>query len=140
MTSADVPAVAAIEQQAYSYPWTEGIFADCLKVKYECWVLCENRVISAYGMMSVAAGEAHILNLCVAVAAQHHGRGKRLLKHLQNIAMKKGVDTLFLEVRPSNGVALALYQKLGFNELGLRKDYYPGENKREDALILAKAL
>jgi len=136
----DLLAIMEIERQAYPYPWTQGILRDCIRVGYSCWLYEVDKTIQAYGVMSVAAGEAHILNLCVRPEIQGQGLGAKVLKHLIVMARRQGADTLLLEVRPSNLAALRLYQKLGFNEVGSRKNYYPAEQGREDALIFALAL
>lgn len=140
MTEADLPQIMEIERRAYPYPWTPGILRDCLRVGYACWVYEVDAVIHAYGVMSVAAGEAHILNLCVRTESQGQGLGGKMLTQLIALARRHGADTLLLEVRPSNLPALRLYQRQGFNEVGTRKNYYPAEQGREDALILALAL
>ena len=137
LTPADLEAVMAIEVRAYEYPWNEGIFRDCLRVGYCCWC-CENdEALLGYGVMSAAAGESHILNLTVRPESQRQGIGSHLLKHFQQLARRHGADTLMLEVRPSNRGAITLYEKLGFNEVGMRRNYYPAGNGREDALLLA---
>lgn len=140
MREADVAAVMEIERRAYAFPWTSGIFRDCLRVGYCCWILEQEGVIQAYGIMSVGAGEAHILNICVRPESQGRGLGRRVLTHLLNLARRYHADTALLEVRPSNEPALRLYRSLGFNEVAIRKNYYPHPNGREDALILMRAL
>jgi ribosomal-protein-alanine acetyltransferase len=90
--------------------------------------------------MTVAAGESHLLNVCVRPERQREGHGMRLLEHLVALSRRHHADTALLEVRPSNRAALALYRKAGFNEVGVRRGYYPGTNGREDALILARHL
>jgi len=140
MSEADLPEIMEIERRAYPYPWTIGILRDCLRVGYSCWLYEHNGVIQAYGVMSVAAGEAHVLNLCVRPEAQGNGLGRRMLTQMIALARRHGADTLLLEVRPSNLAALHLYQKMGFNEVGSRKNYYPAEHGREDALIFALSL
>jgi ribosomal-protein-alanine N-acetyltransferase len=140
MRESDVPTVLAIDKSAYEFPWTEGIFRDCLRVGYHCRVLEQFYAIQAYGVMSVAADEAHLLNLCVRPQAQRQGFGRKMLSHLVDLACRAGADTLLLEVRVSNQPAIALYMAMGFSEIGQRKRYYPARGGREDALILAKAL
>jgi ribosomal-protein-alanine N-acetyltransferase len=130
----------AIEKRAYEFPWSVGIFSDCLRVGYCCWVYEEGNQIIAYGVMSVAAGEAHILNLTVQPESRPRGIGEKLLKQFMQLARRHDADILLLEVRPSNKGAIGLYSKLGFNEISTRKDYYPAEAGREDALILACSL
>jgi ribosomal-protein-alanine N-acetyltransferase len=137
MREADLEQVLLIEQAAYPFPWTRGIFEDCLRVGYSCWVLAQGRWVLGYGVMSTAVGEAHVLNLCVRPDRQREGLGRRLLDHLLRLARGHHADIALLEVRPSNRGALALYRAAGFNEVGVRRGYYPGHNGREDALILA---
>ena len=136
MLDVDLDAVNAIEQATYDFPWTRGIFQDCMRVGYSCWVLEEGDQVLAYGIMSVGGGEAHILTIVVDEEYRGHGLGRKLLRHLISLARQRGVDTVFLEVRPSNLAAIKLYHSLGFSEIGIRKDYYPSEKGREDALVM----
>lgn len=140
MREADVSTIMEIERRAYAFPWTAGIFRDCLRVGYCCWILEQEAEILAYGVMSVGAGEAHILNICVRPESQGQGLGRHVLNHLLNLARRHRADTALLEVRPSNEPALRLYRSLGFNEVAIRKNYYPDTSGREDALILMRAL
>ncbi|GAB4351718.1 MAG: ribosomal protein S18-alanine N-acetyltransferase [Gammaproteobacteria bacterium] len=140
MREEDIATVAAIERGAYSYPWTEGIFLDCLRVGYWCRVFEQCGVIDAYGILSVAAGECHILNLCVRAEVQGRGIGRKVLAKMLAHARQQGADSAFLEVRPSNLPALRLYRHFGFNEVGIRRRYYPAPNSREDAIIMALSL
>ncbi|MGB5339629.1 MAG: ribosomal protein S18-alanine N-acetyltransferase [Gammaproteobacteria bacterium] len=136
----DLTDVLEIERASYQYPWTRAIFDDCLQAGYSCWI-CERRGrIEGYGVVSAAAGESHLLNLCVRSDARHEGIGRKLLNYLIAIARRHDAEVMFLEVRPSNVTARALYKSAGFNELGDRRDYYPRGNGREDALILARTL
>ena len=137
MTNEDIDAVMDIELSVYAYPWTKRIMADCLRVGYHCFVGEVDGTLAGYCVMSSGAGEAHILNLCVANEFQRRGLGRFLLTETINMARALDVDNVFLEVRPSNIPAIALYEQLGFNEIGIRKDYYPAKNGREDAVILA---
>ena len=137
MTTDDLPSVLAIEEQNYGFPWSEGIFKDCFRAGYNCWVCEEMGRILGYSIVSIAVGEAHILNISVDPSEQGQGIGRKMLENLIEVARSKRAENMFLEVRPSNTGALALYQKMGFNEIGVRKDYYPAENGREDALMLA---
>lgn len=136
----DVPAIIDIENAVYSHPWSASIFNDCMTVGYNCWVYLEQNTLLAYGLVSVAANEAHILNLCVLPSAQSRGLGRLMLGKLMQLAAERQGNSIFLEVRESNVVAQALYDKEGFNRIGLRKGYYPGEEGREDALVYAKEL
>lgn len=140
MTEYDLPAVMDIELVVYPYPWTRGIFRDCLHVGYCCWVYEEQGKLQAYGVMSIGAGEAHILNLCVRPQSRRRGLARMMLAHLLDVARAHKADTSLLEVRPSNRPALRLYHDMGYNEVGTRKAYYPSDDGREDALIMARAL
>ncbi len=140
MTVHDIPVIMEIENRSYEYPWTEGIFHDCMRYGYSSWITEIDRDIVGYAVMSLAVQECHILNICVDSKLQGQGIGRRLLLELLSIAQVRGADTAFLEVRPSNAHALSLYFSEGFNEIGNRRDYYPAKFGREDAVILAKSL
>ena len=133
----DLVAVQAVEERAYEFPWTLGIFRDCLRADYPAWVLEEGGVIIGYVLMSVAAGEAHILNVCVAPEHQGRGLGRKLVRAIMHVARGRGAQRVFLEVRPSNVGAIALYHDEGFNEIGRRPRYYPARDGREDAIVMA---
>jgi len=140
MSEMDLEHVMDIEEAVYEFPWSVGIFQDCLKVGYCCWILDQDDEVSGYGIMSVLAGEAHILNLCIKSELQNSGLGKEMIDYLIDLAKVHHADVMFLEVRPSNGQALKVYERAGFDEVGSRKDYYPAKFGREDAVILAKQL
>ncbi len=140
MKSSDLPAVLAIERQVYNYPWSEGIFRDCFTAGYSCWVCEDLEKVVAYSILSVAAGEAHIMNISVDPKQQKQGIGRKMIEHLLKIACYGKAKSIFLEVRPTNLAAIALYEKMGFNQIGIRKGYYPGEESREDALMFALEL
>ncbi len=134
----DLDDVLSIEGKNYNYPWTENIFRDCLRASnYLCWVCEELETgLIGYCIVSMAAGEAHIMNLCVDPAVQRQGAGRKMLEHMIEYVRKK-TERIFLEVRPSNTKAIQLYNSLGFEEIGVRKDYYPAKEGREDAVMLA---
>jgi ribosomal-protein-alanine N-acetyltransferase len=138
MRQEDLPEVLEIEAKNYSFPWSEGIFKDCLKSgNYSCFICEELDIIVGYSIVSILAGEAHIMNICVDPAAQKQGVGSKLLEHMIERATPKA-ESIMLEVRPSNKQAISLYEKRGFNEIGIRKGYYPAVNGyREDAVMLA---
>ena len=140
MREADLDAVMPIEQRAYPYPWTRGIFRDCLHAGYSMWLLERQGVIVGYGVLSIAAGEAHVLNLCTAPGSEGQGLGARMLQTLLKIARGHGAQRVFLEVRPSNPRAIALSERSGFNEIGRRPRYYPAHAGREDAIVMAMEL
>ncbi len=136
MLETDLDTVIAIEEKSYIFPWTRGIFHDCLHVGYNCWVYEENGLVQAYGVMSIGGGEAHILTIVVDEKARGRQLGRQMMGRLLNSAGKHKVETVLLEVRPSNTIAINLYQSMGFNEVGIRKGYYPDNKGREDALIM----
>jgi ribosomal-protein-alanine N-acetyltransferase len=140
MQPADLKAVASVEREAYQFPWSLGIFRDCLLAGYQCLVLDVGGAVMGYGIMSIAAGEAHLLNLCVHPQAQGLGYGRRLLNALLVRATDADAERVFLEVRPSNATALKLYASVGFERIGVRPSYYQALNGREDAVILSAAL
>jgi ribosomal-protein-alanine N-acetyltransferase len=140
MMEIDLPDVAGIEQQSYAFPWSENIFRDCLRVGYTCRALDVAGQIIGYGVMSLGAGEAHILNVCVRDEFRNLGFGRRLLEHLLERAVSSGVTEAFLEVRPSNLSAIRLYQRLGFEQIGIRRGYYQAPDGREDAIVLKREL
>lgn len=133
----DVDEVMQIESACYPFPWTHGIFRDCLRVGYSCWLIEQAEKVVAYGIMSSAVGEAHILNICVDSSMRRRGFGRAIIEHLIDLSKRHGNEMCLLEVRPSNISAVSLYRDLGFNEVGTRKDYYPDDDGREDAIILA---
>lgn len=140
MTEADLEHVLKVERLSYEFPWTFGIFRDCLRVGYHCYV-CESAAgLIGHGVMSIAAGESHLLNICVHPEWQRRGLGRQLVEFLLEVARKREVKTVLLEVRVSNAAAYRLYASLGFNEVGTRHHYYPGRDGREDAMILALEL
>ena len=140
MASADVAAVIALEQSVYPFPWSEQIFHDCLRVGYDCWVVESQQRVAGYGVMSMGAGECHILNLCIAPSLRRHGVGRSLLDMLLARAHRAGMLHAFLEVRPSNAAAIGLYEAMGFERIGLRRGYYQASGGREDAIVYRKAL
>jgi ribosomal-protein-alanine N-acetyltransferase len=136
MMEIDLPEVAIIERRSYAFPWSENIFRDCLRVGYTCRALDLAGQIIGYGVMSLGAGEAHVLNVCVRDEFRSRGFGRRLLEHLLERAAAAGVYEAFLEVRPSNTAAIRLYQRLGFEQIGIRRGYYQAVEGREDAIVL----
>lgn len=140
MLDSDVASVIGIEQQVYSHGWTAAIFHDCLRVHYSCWVVLVEEQLIGYGIMSAAAGEAHILNIAISEECQGQGHGRELMQFLVETARHHGADTVFLEVRPSNATAMRLYDSMGFHQVGLRHNYYPSDFGREDAVIMARPL
>lgn len=140
MSTRDLRGVAAVEQASYEFPWSPGIFRDCLLAGYHCLVLVAEGDINGYGIMSVAAREAHVLNLCVHPQFQRRGFGRQLLHTLCARADMLGVERVFLEVRPSNRAAINLYRSAGFEQIGVRPSYYQAHSGREDAVIFAAGI
>tara|TARA_Y100001935_G_scaffold223408_1_gene198820 strand:+ start:53195 stop:53671 length:477 start_codon:yes stop_codon:yes gene_type:complete len=137
----DVDKVFMNELHSFTYPWTKGIFHDCLRVGYNCLVAEFNNKIVGHAVLSASYGEAHLLNLSVAPDYQNNGIGRILLRRASRLAIEQGMDTIFLEVRISNVGAQSLYQSEGFCEVGRRNGYYPhATNGREDAIIYAKPI
>lgn len=136
MTEADLDCIVAIERHVHAHPWTRGNFADSLLAGYHCWVVERESELIAYGIIMVAAEEAHLLNLSVTSTWQRRGIGGELARYFVNTARDCGAARIYLEVRPSNVAARALYARSGFAEVGVRPGYYPAAGGREDAVIM----
>ena len=133
----DLPRILPIENAAYDFPWSEGVFRDCFNSNYTGLAIECGDEFLGYGMLSVAAGEAHVLNVVVDSTQRGLGLGKKLVKRLIDQARWHRVERVFLEVRESNTIARNLYAGLGFLEIGLRKAYYPGRQERENAVVMS---
>jgi ribosomal-protein-alanine N-acetyltransferase len=140
MVHDDLALVADIERRSYDFPWSHGVFRDCLLAGYSCIVLQHGNDVVGYAILSVAAAEAHILNLCIDPGFRSLGYGERLLDELLVRARRAEVNAVFLEVRPSNAGALALYRKKGFSKIAKRPAYYQAKSGREDADVLSLML
>jgi len=140
MHELDVPLVVVVEKAAYQFPWSEGIFRDCLRVGYVCRVIEVAGDLAGYGIMSVGAGEAHILNVCVRSEYRCRGFARKTLLYMLDRARTAGVQEAYLEVRPSNVAAARLYHSLGFEQVGIRRGYYQALMGREDACVLRKII
>lgn len=140
MTPADLLRIAGIEQTSYGFPWSDGIFRDCLRAGYFCHVAEVKRDLVGYAIMSMGAGEAHVLNVCVRVDYRDQGLGRYLMRVLFAQARGAHCHEIFLEVRPSNPAAIHLYERLGFRRIGVRKGYYQASRGREDAWVYKLAL
>ena len=136
MREDDLPGVAAAERDSYAFPWSEGVFRDCLRAGYICRVAEIDHRLVGYGILSVGAGEAHILNVCVRTEYRCRGLGRRLVTAMFDLGRAYGASDLFLEVRPSNATAIRLYQSLGLAQVGLRRGYYQAADGREDAIVM----
>lgn len=140
MTASDLLQVADIEQRSYEFPWSHRLFRDCLLSEYTCIVLRRSEDIVGYCILSIAAGEAHILNLCVEPKVRKLGYGNLLLNEILARAKAVSVKQVFLEVRPSNEHAVALYRKKGFRQIAERPAYYQAHDGREDAAVMSLLL
>lgn len=140
MTHDDLPQVSDIERRSYEFPWSHGVFRDCLLAGYTCIVLQRDDAVAGYAILSIAAGEAHILNLCVDPVYRRLGYGDRLLDEILMRTRAASVREIFLEVRPSNATALSLYRKKGFRQIANRRAYYQSRHGREDAAVLSLVL
>ena len=132
----DLDRIMEIELAVYPFPWTRGIFSDCLRVGYDCWGLQIGASLIGYSVQTGAAEENHLLNLCVEPGSQRQGFGRLLLENAIRIARLRDCRTLFLEVRPSNTAGITLYEKRGFVLVGRRPDYYSARDGKEDALVM----
>jgi ribosomal-protein-alanine N-acetyltransferase len=136
MTAADLDVVVAIESAIYAHPWTRGNFADSLAAGYHCWIVECGGEIAGYSVVMTAAGEAHLLNLSVAMPWQRRGIGREALAFVTKLARDYGASKILLEVRPSNAAAVALYSSAGFSGIAQRRGYYPHGSTREDAVVM----
>ena len=140
MQHEDIAAIMEVERVIYPYPWTLGNFADSIYAGYSCWVAGVGREVVGYAVMMLVPPEAHLLNIGIAANWQQRGFGRKFLGHLIKIAREYHAKQLFLEVRPSNSAARNLYLTSGFTEIATRPDYYPAEQGREDAILMALEL
>lgn len=140
MSERDLDEVVSIENAIYTHPWTRGNFSDSLRAGYACRTWRLGAELIGYFVLMAAAGEAHLLNLSIAARQQRSGHGSALLREAAQTARRLGAKSIYLEVRPSNHAAQALYRRFGFRKVGVRRGYYPAHGGREDALVLALAL
>src|SRR5476651_2044770 len=140
MAETDLAAVVQFERSVYPFPWTAGIFSDCLRVGYHCTILEVDFVLVGYGIIASGAGEAHLLNVCVREEFRNRGFGRALLAKLLDLAAQAGATVVFLEVRPANTAAIRLYETMGFRQSGLRQGYYQSASGREDALVMRRSV
>lgn len=140
MSEADLPAVISIERACYPIPWSENVFRECLRGKNLCFVLVKGSDIVGHAVVSVVLDETHLLNLCVSPDFARQGFGRYFLKQLIQGAIDRDSTLFFLEVRASNDIARQLYFSEGFNEVGVRPNYYPAQAGREDAILMTLEL
>lgn len=141
MRPQDLAEVLAVEQIAYQFPWTHGNFIDSLRAGHSAWTMRDvSGSLIAYAVVMMALDEAHLLNLTVAPACQRFGFGWRMLEAMAENARGYGARTMLLEVRPGNSAAQSLYERYGFVRIGIRRDYYPASDGREDAIVMRVSL
>ena len=157
MGLADLDAVLAIESISHLHPWTRGNFADSLAAGH--WAYCirpqsdqvnlqagtflDPQVLWAYCILYPAVDELHLLNITVSPKLRQLGLGSRMMNAIEGVAAQQNMPRIILEVRPSNTPALALYQRLDYEQIGVRKNYYPvnpESGTREDAIVMAKSI
>ena len=134
----DLEAVLGIEEAAYPFPWTRGIFSECLRVGYGCLGVFQDGALAGYVIFNWGAGESHLLNLCVHPECQGRGLGSLLLSQAMERARALDCHAMYLEVRPSNPEAAGLYERRGFRVVGRRPDYYRSVDGREDAIVMRR--
>lgn len=141
MAEADLDAVLRIEREVHAHPWTPGNFSDALRSKYVCKVYeSETDGMLGYAVLMLAVDEAELLDISIAARQQRHGWGRKLLEEMMALARRAHMRRMVLEVRASNAAAIALYRRAGFAGIGLRRDYYPADNGREDAILMGREL
>jgi len=137
MSETDLAEVVAIESDIYPFPWSRGNFLDSVQAGYSMWTLRDaSGALTAYSVMTLMLDEAHLLNLSVARNQQRAGLGWRTLEWVAEVGRGYGARTMLLEVRPSNESAVRMYQRYGFERIGVRRGYYPARIGREDALVM----
>jgi len=137
MHQSDVAEALHIEQSANQFPWSKKNFDDCLKSKNQAWVFIDDaKGIQGYAIVQKVVDEAHLLNICVKPSAQGQGLGRSILNHVIDYAKSISSVLIVLEVRSSNKPAQKLYLSEGFNEMSVRKNYYPAKEGREDAVLM----
>jgi [ribosomal protein S18]-alanine N-acetyltransferase len=140
MHELDIPVVGGGEKDRYHPPPSKGRFPDCLRVGYVCRIIDVAGDVGGYGIMSVGAGEAHILNVCIRDEYRSRGFARKVMLYLLERARGAGMSEAYLEVRPSNVAAARLYHSLGFEQVGIRRGYYQASIGREDAAVLRRML
>jgi ribosomal-protein-alanine N-acetyltransferase len=140
MTEADLDTVLRIEREVHAHPWTQGNFSDALRSNYQCRIFEDNNETLGYAVLMLAVDEAELLDIATAKQHQRHGWGRKLLEEMMALARQHAMQRMVLEVRASNAAAISLYRKSGFVDIGLRRNYYPAQNGREDAILMGQEL
>lgn len=140
LVTADLEQVIRIEKASYPFPWTRGIFSDCLRVGYSCWGMDYGDELVGYSILTFGPEETHLLNICIDPQYRRMGLGLQLLNWSIERACEAKSKIIFLEVRPSNSRAIEIYERRGFQQIGQRPKYYPARVGREDACLMAMQL
>ena len=140
ITDEDIPIISILEKEAYSFGWSSINFKDSIKAGYVCKKLINNGIIVGYFIWMTVDEECLLLNFTIAVNRQRKGLGKWMLTRLLHSLSEKNLNSIYLEVRPSNKMAINLYAKNGFEIIGRRKNYYPNFTSREDALVMRRII
>jgi len=140
MTEADLDGVLCIEREVHAHPWTLGNFSDALRSKYLCKVYESDEGMLGYAVLMLAVDEAELLDIAIGAQHQRQGWGRNLLEEMMALARRHDMRRMVLEVRASNAAAIGLYRRVGFADIGLRRDYYPAEHGREDAILMGRKL
>lgn len=140
MKPSDLDEVYRLEVANYPVPWSKAIIKDCIQSDYHSILLKNNDSVIGYAFLMTAYDESHLLNMCVDISQQGNGLGRKLLKYLENICIYSQSKSFLLEVRKSNPLAHSLYQSFGFEQIGVRKNYYRTVDGREDAVVMVKQL
>ena len=140
MEDSDLESVVNLESLAYEYPWSGKIIQGCFEAGYRIWIGKVGLTHICQAFVSVVAGEAHLLNLAVHPKWQKNGCGKAILRRVIEDIKLLNVEGIFLEVRISNHLAISLYEKFGFSQIGERRNYYPASDGRENAIMLGLQL
>lgn len=138
MREEDLEQVICIEHEIFLFPWSIGNFSDSIKSGYHCRVLVQpgTDVVMGYGILMIGPDEAHVLTLGIGFSWQNQGLGRKMLLHLIELSRKYQAKFVLLDVRESNIGAANLYRRLGFQQIAVRKGYYPAMCEREDALVM----
>ena len=138
MTPGEVDEVHALECSVFPHPWSRGNFSESLASGYDAWTARDAAgVLAGYYVLMYIVDEAHLLDVAVAAGRQRQGLGRHLLDRIDARAREQGMDSVLLEVRPSNERALAVYRRHGYREIGRRKAYYPAHGgQREEAIVM----
>ena len=136
MLLSDVDRVILIEREVFLFPWSPGNFSDSINTGYHCQVLEQDNVLFGYGVLTIGADEAHILTIGIVAEWQNKGWGKTLLNYFIQLSREENAKSMILDVRVSNYGAANLYRQIGFEQIAIRKGYYPAMCGREDAIVM----